>query len=123
MLHIVNLPSLKRFPLEEQHGKDVLYQIFFEDYSEFDAVKPDSMKGFTSFSRVLLKPGTTNEMHVHYDQEQVYFVTQGGGIITVGDEEGEVKAGDVVFLPANIPHGFVNNTDKQTILLMIGVKV
>lgn len=123
MLHTVNVPSVKRLALEEQHGKDVMYQVFFEDYPEFDSVKPDSMKAFESFSRVLIKPGTTNEMHVHPDQEQVYFVVQGGGIITVGDEKGEVKAGDAIFLPAKIPHGFVNNTEKLTILLMIGAKV
>ena len=123
MLHIVNVPSVKKLALEEEHGKDVLYQVFFEDYPEFDSVKPDSMKAFENFSRVLIKPGTTNEMHVHDNQEQVYFVVQGGGIITVGDEKGEVKAGDAIFLPANIPHGFVNNTEKLTVLLMIGARV
>jgi mannose-6-phosphate isomerase-like protein (cupin superfamily) len=123
MLHIVHIPSVKRLPLEDIHGKDVLYQIFFEDYPEFDSVKPDSMKSFISFSRVLIKPSTTNEMHVHGDQEQIYFVLQGGGIIQVGEEKEHVKAGDAIFLPAKTPHGFVNNTDKLTILLMIGAKV
>ena len=123
MLHIVNLPSLKRLPLEEIHGTDTLYQIFFEDYPEFDAVKPDSMKTFANFSRVLIKPGTTNQMHVHDDQEQVYFVLQGGGEIQVGEEKAPVSAGDVVFLPAKVPHGFVNDTKKLAILLMIGARV
>ncbi len=123
MIHIVNMNKVKRLALEEEHGSDVLYQVFFEDYPEFDAVKPDSMTGFERFSRVLIKPGTTNEMHVHENQEQVYFVLQGGGIIHVGDEESEVKAGDVIFLPAKIPHGFVNNSDKLTIMLMIGARV
>ena len=62
-------------------------------------------------------------MHVHQDQEQVYFVLQGGGEIKVGDEKQQVKAGDSIFLPATIPHGFLNNTMKLTILLMVGVKV
>ena len=123
MIDIVNLPRLKRLPLEEQHGSDVIYQIFFEDFPEFDATKPESMKAFTSFSRVIIKPDTTNEMHVHEDQEQVYFVLQGGGIIQVGEEKQEVSAGDAVFLPAKIPHGFVNNTEKLTILLMIGAAI
>ncbi len=123
MINVVHLPSVKRLPLEEIHGSDVLYQIFFEDYPEFNSVKPESMRSFKNFSRVLIKPGTTNEMHVHNDQEQVYFVLQGGGIIQVGEEKERVKAGDAVFLPARIPHGFLNDTDKLTILLMIGVKV
>jgi mannose-6-phosphate isomerase-like protein (cupin superfamily) len=61
-------------------------------------------------------------MHVHDDQEQVYFVLQGGGIIQVGEEKADVKAGDSIFLPVSVPHGFVNNTEKLTILLMIGAK-
>ena len=123
MVHITHLPSVKRLALEEEHGEDVLYQILFEDYPEFDSVKPGSMRSFVSFSRVLIKPGTTNQMHVHDDQEQVYFVLQGGGNVQVGEETAEVKAGDSIFLPASVPHGFVNNTGKLTILLMIGAKV
>ncbi len=110
-------------PLEEQHGEDTLYQIFFEDYSEFDAVRPESMKSFMGFSRVLIKPGTTNQMHVHDDQEQVYFVQQGEGVIQIGEEKADVKAGDSIFLPVGVPHGFVNNSKKLVILLMIGTRV
>ena len=62
-------------------------------------------------------------MHVHPDQEQVYFVLQGGGIIQVGEEKKQVQAGDAIFLPAGIPHGYVNNTEKLTILLMIGANI
>ena len=81
------------------------------------------MESFVSFSRVLIKPGTTNKINVHDDQEQVYFVLQGGGIIQVGEEKADVKAGDSIFLPVSVPHGFVNNMEKLTILLMIGAKV
>ncbi len=123
MIHVTHLPSVKRLALEAQRGEDTLYQIFFEDYPEFDSVRPESMRSFESFSRVLIKPGTTNQMHVHDDQEQVYFVLQGSGIVQVGDETTEVKAGDSIFLPASVPHGFVNNSEKLVILLMIGAKV
>lgn len=123
MIHTVHLPSVKRLPLEDIHGTDVLYQVFFEDYPEFDSLKPEDMKTFMMFSRVLIKPGTTNQMHVHNDQEQVYFVMQGGGVIKVGDEETRVTSGDAIFLPAAVPHGFINDTEKLTILLMIGAKV
>jgi mannose-6-phosphate isomerase-like protein (cupin superfamily) len=123
MLYVVNITSVNKLPLEDIHGSDVLYQIFFEDYPEFNAKKPESMKAFTSFSRVLIKPGATNQIHVHQEQEQVYFVLQGGGEIQVGDERKQVKAGDAIFLPANIQHGFINNTKNLTILLMIGAKV
>ncbi len=41
----------------------------------------------------------------------------------MGDETAKVRAGDSIFLPAKAPHGFVNNSEKLVILLMIGVRV
>lgn len=41
----------------------------------------------------------------------------------MGDEKRDVGVGDAKFLPADIPHGVMNNTDKLTILMMIGAKV
>lgn len=38
----------------------------------------------------------------------------------VGDEKAEVKAGDTIFLPRTIGHGFFNTTDKIAVILLIG---
>lgn len=101
----------------------MFHQIFFEDFPEYDAKKPEQMKGFDNFSRVLIKPGTRNEIHRHKGVEQMYSVLRGRGEVQVGDEKRDVGVGDAKFLPADIPHGFMNNTDKLTILMMIGAKV
>jgi quercetin dioxygenase-like cupin family protein len=34
-----------------------------------------------------------------------------------------VKAGDAVFLPSDVPHGFFNTGEMQTILLLVGTKI
>jgi quercetin dioxygenase-like cupin family protein len=81
------------------------------------------MKSFENFSRLTLNPGDTNQIHVHKDVEQVYFVVRGGGKVQVGEERKEVRAGDAIFLPANIPHGFFNTGKKTTILLLVGTKI
>jgi quercetin dioxygenase-like cupin family protein len=47
---------------------------------------------------------------------------QGEGTVQVGSEQKKVKAGDVVFLPTNIQHGFFNTGEKQVIIFLIGVK-
>jgi quercetin dioxygenase-like cupin family protein len=122
-MYVEHLPSLVKKPLVEQHGEDCLYQIWWEDYEAFEAKKPESMKSFVSFSRVTLKPGADNKMHDHDDIEQFYLVMEGAGKVRVGDEERVVTAGDAIFLPAKVPHGFENNTDKTTILLMIGAQI
>ena len=126
MIHIKHIPSIKKMPLEDVHGKSSLYQVFWQSDvhgAKFGEKKPESMKAFTNFARITILPGGTNEVHVHEDIEQVYFVLRGRGVVQVGDEKAEVKAGDVIFLPAKVPHGFFNNTDKPTVLLLIGARI
>ncbi|MCW4020268.1 MAG: cupin domain-containing protein [Candidatus Bathyarchaeota archaeon] len=108
------------------HGETSLYQVFWQGGTHgamFGERKPESMKSFTNFARITLKPGGTNQVHVHEDIEQVYMVLQGGGTVQVGHEKAEVKAGDAVFLPANVPHGFFNTRDKTAVVLLIGTSV
>ena len=46
-------------------------------------------------------------MHVHpYDE--IFTITEGKARFTVGDQTIDAEAGDVVFGPANIPHGYQN---------------
>ena len=122
-MYVEHLQSLVKKPLVDHHGEDCLYQIWWEDDDMFDAKKPESMKSFVNFSRITLKPGADNKIHDHDDIEQFYLVVEGAGRVRVGDEEREVSAGDTIFLPAKVPHGFKNTTDKPTILLMIGAQI
>jgi mannose-6-phosphate isomerase-like protein (cupin superfamily) len=125
-MNIKHVPSIRKRPLIDAHGESCLFQIFWQDTESaklFDAKKPSSMKAFENFARLTLKPGDTNNMHVHKDVEQVYMVLRGGGMVQVGDERKEVNAGDVIFLPANTPHGIFNTGDKITILYLIGAKI
>ncbi len=124
-MYVKHVPSIKKKPLVDAHGESCLYQIFWQDDESgklFGAIKPESMKAFKNFARLTLAPGVTNQMHTHKDIEQVYLVVRGGGTVQVGDERKEVKAGDAIFLPANIPHGFFNTSDRLTILYLIGTK-
>jgi mannose-6-phosphate isomerase-like protein (cupin superfamily) len=124
--HIKRITAIEKKTLEDMHGGSTLYQVFWQSDvhgSKFGEAKPDSMKSFTNFARLTLKPGGTNQIHVHEDAEQVYIVVQGGGTVQVGDEKAEVKAGDAIFLPAKVPHGFFNTGDKTAVILLIGTRV
>ena len=53
------------------------------------------------------KIGGGPRLHKHpYDQ--VFIVRQGRGLFTVGDEEIEAEAGQILFAPAGVPHKFRN---------------
>ena len=56
---------------------------------------------------VEMQPGGVQKVHSH-PQEQCYFVIEGGGTMTVGNESCEVGAGDCIPVPGGTPHGLVN---------------
>jgi mannose-6-phosphate isomerase-like protein (cupin superfamily) len=53
------------------------------------------------------KPGMGPSLHKHpYDE--TFIVQEGEACFTVGEETVEATAGEVLVVPANTPHGFVN---------------
>jgi len=55
-------------------------------------------------------PGRGPSMHRH-PYEEIFLVQEGRGTFTVGDEQLEAVAGDIVIVPAQQPHSFVNTGD------------
>jgi len=55
---------------------------------------------------VVLEPGEAPPLHLHDDAEQVFFILQGTGLLTVGDpaQTFAVKPGDVVRIPPHTLH-------------------
>jgi mannose-6-phosphate isomerase-like protein (cupin superfamily) len=58
------------------------------------------------------QPNSQQSMHAHPAQEQVYVVVHGRGRMLVGDEEREVAAGTLVFVPPATPHA-IRNTGEE----------
>jgi len=63
-------------------------------------------------SLVEMKPNGFQDIHSH-DTEQSYFILQGNGLMTVGNETAEVIAGDCIFIPSNTPHGLKNTGNND----------
>jgi mannose-6-phosphate isomerase-like protein (cupin superfamily) len=62
---------------------------------------------------VEMKPDGFQHIHSH-KSEQVYYILEGEGTMTVGVEESVIKAGDCIFIPSQTKHGLKNT--KQTTL-------
>ncbi len=56
---------------------------------------------------VEIDPGGRQRVHRHAP-EQIYFILEGHGQMTVGTETKEVEAGDCVFIPSGADHGLQN---------------
>ena len=58
------------------------------------------------------QPGGEQQMHVHETEEQVYVIVRGSGLMKTGDEEQEVSAGTLIFVPPGNPHA-IRNTGPE----------
>src|SRR5262245_730246 len=58
----------------------------------------------------ILQPGGEQRLHSHRP-EQVYFILEGRGLMTVGSETQRVEPGDCIFIPSGQPHGLKNDGD------------
>src|SRR5256714_14861701 len=74
-----------------------------------------------SLAEELLLPGQAVTPHRHHEIEEIYYVVEGRGMMTVGDERQEVVAGDGIFLAHGqrpTPGNTRNEPDK--VLLAFG---
>ncbi len=63
-----------------------------------------------SFILVNAAPGQGPRLHKH-PYEEIIIVQDGQARCVIGDEEREVRAGDIAVIPAGTPHRFVNIGD------------
>ena len=63
------------------------------------------------------EPGSEQPSHTHATNEQVYIVVRGRGRMTVGDEQQEVGAGTLVFVPPGSPHSILNVGEEPLLLI------
>ncbi len=56
--------------------------------------------------------------HLHYEQDEFWYILKGEFLFKVGDETFTAKAGDTVFGPRNVPHAFAKVGKGEARLLM-----
>jgi quercetin dioxygenase-like cupin family protein len=64
-------------------------------------------------------PNAYVEEHSHKVQEQVYYVLEGEGLLTVGREEHLMRAHDYAYLPPGVPHSFANTGTAGLVFLVV----
>jgi mannose-6-phosphate isomerase-like protein (cupin superfamily) len=58
------------------------------------------------------EPGSEQSLHAHSDNEQVYVIVRGRGLMKVGEEQEEVGPGTMVFVPPKTDHAIRNPGDE-----------
>ena len=54
---------------------------------------------------VVLEPGESAPLHIHDDTEQIFYVLEGRGVLTVGTEEETIEAVPGMWSGSRPPHG------------------
>lgn len=66
---------------------------------------------YLTATEVYVPKGAIQALHSH-DEEQLYYILEGKGEMTVGSETLGIKQGDCVFIPGGQEHGLENSEDS-----------
>lgn len=72
----------------------------------------DTNGGLAVFEQIGKTPKGGPPLHIHPYQDEWFFVTEGEYYFQVGEDKYTLKTGDTIFLPKNVPHAFVQISDK-----------
>lgn len=75
---------------------------------------PHMMSGLNCF-----EPGQGQKVHAHGGADKLYYVVEGSGEFEVGESKQQLSQGELLYVPADIPHGVVNSSDARLIVLIV----
>lgn len=70
-----------------------------------------------SLAEARIPAGCKTILHVHQRTEEIYHVTHGTGVMTLGDEQFPIAPGDSVLISPGMPHR-VENTGKSVLIIL-----
>jgi len=75
------------------------------------------------FHSNILEPRVTLEPHRHENEEQVFSILGGSGVVTVGGQRRNIKEGDAIYLPPRLTHSMKNTGSHPLRFLAVGAKI
>jgi quercetin dioxygenase-like cupin family protein len=58
-------------------------------------------------------------LHVHFNQDETFYVVEGTYLVQVGEEKYQLTAGDTIFLPRNVPHTWLQLSEKGKMFYLV----
>lgn len=77
----------------------------------------DTDNDLSVFEQTGLTPNGGPPLHIHPFQDEWFFVIEGDYIFQVGDDKYKMKSGDTIFLPRNVPHAFIQLSEKGRMIV------
>lgn len=70
-----------------------------------------------SLAEATVPVGASTLLHKHEVTEEIYHITGGRGLMTLGNEQFDVRVGDTVYISPGTPHKLYNNGNLPLVLL------
>ena len=65
------------------------------------------------------EPGQVQKAHAHAGADKLYYVVEGSGEFSLGDEKMTLSAGDLLHVPEDVEHGVVNTSAGRLAVLIV----
>ncbi|QHT67916.1 cupin domain-containing protein [Rhodocytophaga rosea] len=79
----------------------------------------DTAGDLAIYQSTLMSPKSGPPLHIHFYQDEIFYVLEGEYLFQVGEEKYELKPGDTIFLPRNVPHTWVQLHDTGKMLVVL----
>ena len=70
-----------------------------------------------SLAEAIVEPGQTTALHRHHRTEEIYHITHGRGVMTLGESQFEVNVGHSIVIAPCTPHCIQNTGDTPLHIL------
>src|SRR5689334_10872993 len=94
--------------LQSGPGRDLIFKLTGAD-----------TEGAFDYFIVEVAPHDGPPLHVHHKQEETLHVLKGKFKVRIGDDIFYLNEGDFAYLPSQVPHAFLNLTDKQGEIIVV----
>jgi len=81
--------------------------------------RSDFQGGWDFALRVVMPPNSSMGVHQHSQDEEMYVILKGGGLMTIEGREQQVSTGDMILNKPGGTHGLLNNSASEIELLII----
>jgi len=71
------------------------------------------------FEQTGLSPGRGTPLHIHHFQDEIFKIIKGEYLFQVGEDRYQLKAGDTIFLPRNVPHAWTQLSRKAKMNVIV----
>jgi quercetin dioxygenase-like cupin family protein len=71
------------------------------------------------FEQTSLSQGKGTPLHIHHAQDEIFYVLEGSYKFQVGDARYDLKNGDSIFLPRQVPHAWTQVSEKGKMIVIM----